>query len=166
MSDDPLDRVEVRRQQWEQEMPQLDTRGMAILGRARAITLAVRPRIEAIFARHGLDTGEFDVLSTLLRAGPPYQLRPTELFNALMISSGGLTGRLSRLQAAGLIERPSSLSDGRSLPVRLTDQGIARARAAFVDDMECEAELLKGLSEADLDALAGLLRKLAVALES
>ena len=63
---------------------------LAVLGRARLITLAVRPEIEAVFARHGLDTGEFDTLATLLRAGPPYRLRPTELFSSLMISSGGL----------------------------------------------------------------------------
>ncbi|WP_181141534.1 hypothetical protein [Ciceribacter selenitireducens] len=70
---------------------------MATLGRARWITLKVRSAVEAVFARRDLDTGEFDVLSTLLRFGPPYRLRPTELFTQLMISSGGLTNRLMRL---------------------------------------------------------------------
>jgi DNA-binding MarR family transcriptional regulator len=164
-NDDEPDRVELRRQQWTREMPSLDTRGMAVLGRARTITLRVRPQIEAVFARHGLDTGEFDVLSTLLRSGPPYQLRPTELFNSLMISSGGLTARLARLQKAGLIERPESTSDGRSLPVRLTAEGLARTRTAVEEDMRLEAELIAGLSDAEFTTLAALLRKLARALE-
>ena len=76
---------------------------MAIFGRARWITLKVRPPIEAVFAGAEFDTGEFDVLATLLRSGPPYRLRPTELYRSLMISSGGLTDRLDRLQKAGLI---------------------------------------------------------------
>ena len=156
------DRVGERRQQWARELPDVDTSGMAVLGRARWITLAARPMIEQVFDRHGLDTGEFDVLATLLRAGPPYRLRPTELFKSLMISSGGLTDRLSRLEKAGLIARPTSKSDGRSLPVQLTEAGKKRAEAAFRDDMAVEASLLSGLTDAEIDQLSTLLAKLAI----
>ncbi|HCL65911.1 MAG TPA: MarR family transcriptional regulator [Rhizobium sp.] len=158
---EPEDHVERRRAQWRAELPDVDTRGMAILGRARWITLKVRPAIEAVFARHDLDAGEFDVLSTLRRSGPPYRLRPTELFTQLMISSGGLTNRLIRLQRAGLIERPASDADGRSLPVQLTALGRETVEDAFREDMAVEARLLKGLSEAELKELARLLAKLA-----
>src|SRR5437899_5878438 len=97
----PADHIDRLRAQWALELPDIDTEGMAIIGRARRITLHLRPPIEAVFARHGLDAGEFDVLSTLRRAGPPYRLTPTELYRTLMISSGGLTDRLTRLEAAG-----------------------------------------------------------------
>lgn len=159
------DRVEVRRQQWAREMPDLNTVGMAVLGRARVITLNVRPEIEKVFAQFGLDTGECDVLFTLLRSGPPYRLRPTELFHSLMITSGGLTGRLSRLEKAGLVERLPDATDARSLPVGLTPAGIKTARSAIVADMKTEAELLDCLSVSEQKALAGLLRKLALGLE-
>ncbi len=155
------DHVEQRRAQWAKELPDVDTRGMAVLGRARWITLKIRPSIEQVFARYDLDTGEFDVLSTLLRAGPPYCLRPTELFTSLMISSGGLTNRLSRLEKAGLIDRPANESDGRSLRVRLTDEGRRRAEAAFREDMRLEEALLEGLTEKECEQLAALLQKLA-----
>ncbi|WP_243395656.1 MarR family winged helix-turn-helix transcriptional regulator [Sphingomonas oleivorans] len=158
------DHVELRRVQWSKELPDVDTRGMAILGRARWITLRVRPPIESVFARHGLDSGEFDVLSTLLRSGPPYQLRPTELFRSLMISSGGLTDRLSRLEKAGLVKRARSGADARSLLVQLTDAGRERAEAAFREDMMVEAELLEALTDKERDQLATLLAKLARAL--
>jgi DNA-binding MarR family transcriptional regulator len=154
------DGIEARRQQWARELPDLDTVGMAILGRMRWLTLAARPRIEAVFAGHGLDTGEFDVLATLLRFGPPYQLRPTELFRSLMISSGGLTDRLSRLAEAGLILRTPAEHDARSLLVQLTKEGRRRAEAAFREDMAAESRLLAGLDRGEQAALAKLLGKL------
>lgn len=161
-TDDP---IELRRRQWAREMPDLDTTGMAILGRARAITLGVRPIIERVFEKHDLDTGDFDVLSTLLRAGAPYRLRPTELFRWLMITSGGLTARLARLEKRGLVERLPDPADRRSLLVTLTQTGIKKARAAIIEDMRIEASLLDGLSEAERHTLADLLRKLALSLD-
>jgi len=135
---------------------------MSILGRARWISLKVRPPIEAVFAEHDLDTGEFDVLSTLLRSGAPYQLRPTELYTALMISSGGLTARLGKLEKAKLVERLPAEDDGRVLLVRLTLEGRSRAEAAFRQDMAVEAALLKGLNDEEQAQLARLLWKLSL----
>lgn len=158
-----MDHLSSRIEQWRRELPDVDTAGMAILGRMRWITLQVRPEIEAVFARHDLDTGEFDVLSTLLRAGPPYRLRPTELFRSLMISSGGLTARLDRLTNRGLITRAEASRDKRSLPVELTAGGRALVEAAFREDMLVERKLISGLSDHERAQLAKLLEKLALA---
>ena len=157
-----MDHLAARIEQWRRELPDVDTTGMAILGRLRWITLQVRPSIEAVFARHGIDTGEFDVLSTLLRSGPPYRLRPTELYRSLMISSGGLTARLDRLGKRGLIQRTDAGKDKRSLPVELTEEGRALAQAAFREDMAVERELLSGLSEEETRDLAERLERLAL----
>lgn len=163
MSDaDHIDRL---RAQWAAELPDVDTQGMEVLGRARRIVLQSRPAIEAVFAKHGVDTGEFDVLTTLMRSGPPYALRPTELYRSLMISSGGLTDRLNRLQKAGLITRPPSPEDRRSLLVQLTPEGRDKVEAAFREDMAVEAKLLAPLAPADRATLADLLRKLALAMK-
>jgi DNA-binding MarR family transcriptional regulator len=158
------DRIDERQAQWARELPGLDTRGMAIVGRMRWLTLALRDPIEAVFARHGLDAGEFDVLATLLRAGPPYSLRPTELYRWLMISSGGLTARLNRLERAGHIVREAAPDDARSILVRLTDEGRSLAEGAFREDMAFEAAVLEALSEPEIAALEGLLRKLVLSL--
>ena len=159
------DHVERLRTQWSRELPEVDTAGMAILGRARWITRVVRPAIERVFAGHGLDSGEFDVLASLLRAGRPWRLRPTELFTALMISSGGLTDRLARLEKRGLVRRTPSDRDARSTLVELTDVGRKVAEAAFRADMAVEEELLAGLDATEQAALAALLAKLARALD-
>ena len=117
--------------QWARELPDLDTEPMAILGRAFRLSNMVRPSIEATFAGFGLDRGEFDVIATLRRSGPPYRLTPTEMYTSLMISSGGLTHRLDRLEKAGLIRREKSPRDGRSMLVALTRRGC-RARGKGV----------------------------------
>ena len=156
------DHIDSLQAQWRWELPDVDTRGMAVIGRARRITLSLRTGIEAVFARHGLDAGEFDVISTLRRAGPPYRLTPTELYRTLMISSGGLTARLNRLEAAGLIGRDQASGDRRSFLVQLTDEGARIAEAAFREDMALENRMLESLSPGEQRQLAELLRKLAL----
>jgi DNA-binding MarR family transcriptional regulator len=162
---EPVDHVARLRAAWARERPDIDTQGMAILGRARRIVLASRGPIEAVFTRFDLDAGEFDVLASLRRAGAPYRLRPTELFQQLMISSGGLTDRLSRLDRRGLIARVPSDQDRRSLIVELTVAGKTLVEAAFEADMAVESRLIAGLTEEERRSLADLLAKLAVAIE-
>ena len=157
MDEDDIDRF---RAQWARELPDVDTRGMDVLGRARRVVQQSRAPIEAALARFGVDAGEFDVLATLRRAGPPYSLRPTELFRSLMISSGGLTARLNRLKSAGLIARPQAPDDGRSLLVELTADGARLVERAFREDMAVEARLVSSLSDTEQIDLASLLRKL------
>lgn len=154
------------RGQWARELPDLDTGGMDILGRARRIVLKSRPPIEAVFARHGIDAGEFDVLSTLRRSGPPYALRPTELYKGLMISSGGLTARLAKLEKAGLITRPPSPDDARSTLVQLTAAGLSKVEAAFREDMALESRMIQGLSPQQKDQLTDLLKVLETSLKT
>jgi DNA-binding MarR family transcriptional regulator len=159
------DHVDRLRGQWARELPDLDTEPMAILGRAMRITNMVRPSIEATFAGFDLDRGEFDVIATLRRSGPPYRLTPTDMYTSLMISSGGLTHRLDRLEKAGLIRREKSPSDGRSMLVALTDKGIALSEEAFRADMASELRFLDALDSGERELLAGLLRKLVLGIE-
>ncbi|KXF75506.1 MarR family transcriptional regulator [Paramesorhizobium deserti] len=160
------DHVDRRRRQWARELPDLDTEPMAILGRAFRLSNLVRPSIEATFAGFGLDRGEFDVIATLRRAGRPYRLTPTEIYSSLMISSGGLTHRLDRLEKAGLVRREKSSSDGRSVLVALTETGVARAEEAFRMDMANESRFLQVLDRQEREALADLLRKLITGIEN
>jgi DNA-binding MarR family transcriptional regulator len=142
------------------ESPQIDTEGMAIFGRIYRIATRIAPHMEALFARHGLERGEFDVLATLQRSGPPYRLSPTALYTSLMVSSGGLTHRLKSLEAAGLVRRIPSPEDRRSLIVELTNEGQKRTRAAFKEDMRLESSWLAGLPADQRRKLADLLREL------
>lgn len=150
--------------QWKREMPEVDTRAADVLNRMRRIILESRPAIEANFRRHGLDTGEFDVLATLRRSGAPFALRPTELYLSMMITSGGMTARLDRLEKLGLIRRRRAEDDRRSIIVELTAAGKKKIEAVFRDDMEIENRMLARFAEKDRAELVRLLRKLAQAM--
>jgi len=162
----PNDHVERLRAQWARELPDLDTSPMAILGRAYRLSNLVRPSIEASFAAFDLDRGEFDVVSTLRRAGPPYTLTPTELYRSLMITSGGLTHRLLRLEKAGLIRREKAEKDGRSVLVALTEAGRERVEEALRADMANERHFIEALPPHKQAALASLLKELLISIEA
>ena len=142
------------------ETPDVPLDGMEILSRASRLVRLSRKWIEPVFTRHDLDTGEFDVLATLRRSGVPYCQRPTELYQSLMITSGGLTDRLNRLEKKGFIKRIVSETDRRSALVQLTATGLKTINAAFVEDMTIEAELLSVLDDGERRQLATLLARL------
>ncbi|TIU18494.1 MAG: MarR family transcriptional regulator, partial [Mesorhizobium sp.] len=101
-----MDRAAKAIEQWNKERPDLDVSPMAVLGRLNeASSLIARERLAPLFARFGLQSGEFDVLATLRRSGSPYALTPTALYEATMVTSGAMTNRLDRLEKAGLILR-------------------------------------------------------------
>lgn len=159
---DHIDRV---RAQWARELPDLDTTPVSVLGRMYRLSNLISGGIEETFARYGLDRGEFDVLATLRRSGPPFRLTPTELYRSLMIASGSLTHRLGRLEKAGLIRRTPSERDGRSLSAELTEEGRTRVEAAYREDMANEAALLEGVDAATLADLAARLKTLTLIVE-
>jgi DNA-binding MarR family transcriptional regulator len=154
---DPVDRA---LGEWAREMPDVETKGADVLDRARRAVGESRRALEENLRRHRLDAGEFDVLAALRRAGEPYALRPTELYRALMISSGGLTARLGKLEGAGLIKRRAAGDDARSTLVELTPAGKRKIEAAFRAGMEIENRMVSGLSDGERADLARLLRKL------
>lgn len=160
------DHIDRARAQWAKQLPDLDTGPMDVLGRIYRLSRLVTPSIEATFASFQLDRGEFDVVATLLRSGPPHRLTPTELYRSLMIASGSLTHRLGRLEKAGLIRRVPSDNDGRSLAVQLTEEGIGRAEAAFRQDMASEAEAIARFDPEKKAQLTDLLRELSLVVEA
>lgn len=109
-----------------------------------------------VMNQHKLQGPEFDVLLALRRQPPPFRVTPTELCRALLISSGGLTKVLNRLEQAALIERPANPDDGRSKLVQLTQQGKAVAEVTIEEVAQVHRQRVAGLSadeEATLDAL-------------
>jgi hypothetical protein len=73
--------------QWNRERPGLDVSVTNVLQRISRIYLLQSASFAAVFDRYGITFGEFEVLAALLRSGPPYQMSPTRLVDALVLSS-------------------------------------------------------------------------------
>lgn len=147
---------------WRRERPDLDVSPLEVFSRvsrlARHLDLARRQA----FDRHGVEGWEFDVLTALRRSGSPYELSPSALLSATLVTSGTMTNRIQRMEASGLISRHPDPTDGRGVRVRLTDRGKSVADAVLAELLGEERTLLATLPHADRSSLAGLLRTLLI----
>lgn len=147
---------------WRMERPDLDVEPLEVLSRVSRLARHLDRARRAVFAAHGMESWEFDVLTALRRAGAPYELSPGRLLRATLVTSGTMTNRIDRLESAGLVRRGPDPQDKRGVLVRLTDAGRTRVDAAFTELVDRERALLGSLSPADRGTLAGLLRALLV----
>lgn len=160
------DHVDLILAQWASERPDLDTSPMGVIGRISRVAKIAGRSMEALFSGHGLTREGFDVLATLRRSGPPYQLSPTRLFQMLMVSSGTMTNRLDRLEEARCIVRIPDPDDRRGTLIELTDRGRELVDTAVVAHLANERAMLGALTAAEQEQLAGLLRKLLLIVEA
>ncbi len=130
---------------------------VARLGRTAAYVDAA---VNARLADLGLTRASWDVVASLRRAGPPYRLSPTDLYRALMRTSGAMTHRLAELERTGLIERVPDENDGRGRLVQLTSHGLSVVDRVASLHLDNERELLSPLSDDEQETLARLLRTL------
>ncbi|WP_182112159.1 MarR family winged helix-turn-helix transcriptional regulator [Actinotalea sp. JY-7876] len=154
---DGVDRI---LEQWAAERPELDTRPMGLFGRIYRISRLSGDAVEATYAQHGITRADFDVLATLRRSGEPFALSPSGLTASLMLTSGGTTGRIDRLERAGLVRRSPDPADRRALLVSLTERGRDVVDAAVAAGLETQRRLASGLSDAERRRLDDLLRTL------
>ncbi|MTE15274.1 MarR family winged helix-turn-helix transcriptional regulator [Nocardia aurantiaca] len=165
MGEPKIDAVDVIQEQWRRERPDLDGEAMAILGRLGRLSVVAAEKIEAVFTAHGLQRGEFDVLATLRRAGEPYELNPSGLADTLMMSRAGMTGRLDRLEQAGLVRRIADAGDRRAIKVALTDRGLHLVDIVVTEHFENETRILSVLSDKERKELDRITRLLLTDLE-
>lgn len=158
-SDEPLDRVGEIQQAWRRERPDLDPSPQGVIGRLHRVALELTERLVAVYGEYGLTEGEFDVLATLRRAGDPYERAAGELADHTLVTTGGLTKRVDRLEARGLVERRAAASDARRRLVRLTPEGKDLIDRAFTAHLANEHRLLEELGETDASTLESVLTR-------
>jgi DNA-binding MarR family transcriptional regulator len=151
---------------WRRERPDVDVSPLEVLSRVSRLARHLDRERRHAFASHGLEQWSFDVLAALRRAGTPYELAPGTLLRRNLVSSGAMTNRLDRLEAAGLLRRRPDPDDRRGVLVRLTPAGERRVDACLSDLVSRERPLLARLLPAEQTALADLLRKMLVAFDS
>ncbi len=153
------DRVARIQEEWRRERPDLDVSPQGVIGRLHRVAARLTEELVAVYAQHGLAEGDFDVLATLRRAGAPYERTPGELAEHTMITTGGMTKRLDRLERAGLLTRRVAEGDARGRVVALTDRGLAVIDAAVTDHLANERRLLDELPATDAHELERILTR-------
>lgn len=147
---------------WLIQRPDLDLKPACTLLRMERASLMHGARVQAISKIMGLVPGDLHVLLALRRCGKPYEMRPTDLFRTLLVTSGAMTKRVARLQEAGLILRVSANDDGRSELVRLTAKGVSVADRGISEIVHCVKRITTEcqLTEHEIDVMDRVFRKL------
>jgi DNA-binding MarR family transcriptional regulator len=159
MTEDAIDRIV---QEWNRERPELDVSPTHVLQRITRLYLLQSASFAEVFGRYGLTFGEYEVLAALMRSGPPHRMKPSELVGALVLSSGAMTNRIDRVEAAGMVERLPDPDDRRGTLVALREKGRQVVEESVRAHLANEERLLGALSADERRQLADLLRKLLV----
>jgi DNA-binding MarR family transcriptional regulator len=155
----PDDRVDRIQEQWRRERPDLDPTPQGVIGRLHRLADRLRDELITVYREHGLGEGDFDVLASLRRTGAPFELPAGELARHTMVTTGAMTKRIDRLEAAGLVTRTPDASDGRGRRIGLTDRGRQLIDAAFTDHIANEHRLVGLLTASDRETLARILKQ-------
>lgn len=146
---------------WQRQAINADPRPMAVEGRILLLAARMTSALAELLKPHGLNYSEFDVLATLRRQEPPFELAPKQLMDSILLTSGALSVCLDRLEGRGYIRRLQNPVDGRSRLVRLTPTGRTLAERTVPARFRQATENLACLSDKERDQLAALLAKLA-----
>lgn len=151
-------------EQWARERPDLDSSSLGVLARVSRLSRVAGDNADKVLSQFGLSDVEFHLLAAI-RTSPNHRPSPRDLLGPLMVTSGGLTGRIDRLEKGGLLVRVANPSDRRGVLLELTDSGrevVDRVTTEYLANQN--AILDKALNEDERQTLATLLRKLLVSM--
>lgn len=125
-----------------------------ILSRAHE---AIARHAEADVGRHGLTIAEFGIIEALYHVGP---MLLGELQRRILVSSGGVTYLVDRLEERGLVKREPCPNDRRARYAALTTEGKKLVARIFPDHARVIERAMSGLTRSDRERAAALLKSL------
>ena len=148
---------------WRQERPEIDCSGKAVTGRILRLGEEFMNAMNANMAQFGVRYSHYAIVGTLRSIGKPYRMSPSELQNTLMITSGGLSNLLRKVEDLGYIRRLDDPADGRGVIVELTDAGFELSEVAMVAQANLERRLVSALTRDEQQTLTAMLKRLILA---
>ena len=156
----PPDLVDSVLDDWRRARPETRADALQVIGRIIWLGRQYEDTVTRMMWDPGLSYSDYDVIATLRRAGSPYELTPTELSKRVLLTSGGLTACLRRLETAGLVSRRGVPEDRRRLLAKLTPKGFDLIES-FIDQRFGQADAaLANLDAKQIATLEDLLRRL------
>ena len=126
-----------------------------LLGVTRASENALR---EYLRLNHDTTLPRFDVMAALYRRRDGVTM--SELSRMLLVSNGNATAVVDRLESDGMVRRTPSATDRRTVYVAMTPEGIAGFETMATGHEAEVDKLFAGVTEADLDALTEILKRM------
>jgi len=154
-----MDPVQKKIQQWSKQLPNLNTTPMALIARLQLTSKEMNDELCSNFDRYKLTDAGFDVLATLLRAGPPHSLSPSELLEQMHITSGTMTTRIDKLEKKGLVKRKTKKHDKRSVNVGLTKKGLKLIDEVIVEHVKTQERIVSVFDNDEQLVFISLLQK-------
>lgn len=151
--------------EWSRQRPDLDFDYLATIGRILRVSAHLRERMDAWLAPFGITWEMFDLIASLRRSGDESGLRPTDLYEACMLSSGATTNRIDRAEKLDYAARRPDPDDGRAVRIALTRRGRALAEKAMTEHSTRATEIAALLSAGERKTIAQVLRKLLLSFE-
>jgi MarR family transcriptional regulator, transcriptional regulator for hemolysin len=134
--------------------PHINELGLVLFGTARAWRTKLDQRLRPL----GLSQGKWRTLMHLSQGGN--KLTQKEIAERMGIEGATLAGLLDRLETDGWVERRGSAADRRCKTVHLQRRSKAVLDKIFNTAHDLRAELLKDISERDLDTCITVLSKI------
>lgn len=156
MDSDAVDEI---LEQWRTERPDLDASPMGVFGRLARTHALASQHLRRLLGEHDLTPAMFDVLANLRRSGAPHRKTAGDLAASSMLSTGGTTFRIDRLESRGLVRRISG-EDRRVTMVELTHTGRELIDEVMGHHLTQEQQLLAAMDPTDRQDLAQLLSRL------
>lgn len=120
----PTSHIEDVMSSWLAQRPDLDMtdflQGVALMRAGRILDHSFN---KMCLSDHGISGADMRVLFALRRAGEPFVRRPTDLFKALLVTSGTITKQVDRLADKGFVERLTDPDNAGGFLVQLTASG-------------------------------------------
>ncbi|MET9285053.1 MarR family winged helix-turn-helix transcriptional regulator [Nocardia beijingensis] len=151
---------------WRRELPGARVESIEILTPLWRVAKLLTDERQRTLQRLGIDESTLDLLSTLRRSGPPYQLTTRQIAARSLVTAGAISQRLARAEAAGLILREPTSATRRGVLVTLTPEGHRHIERVVPALLEHETAFTDRLPADERAVLTAALRTLEAAIRS
>jgi DNA-binding MarR family transcriptional regulator len=108
---------------WRRELPGVPTASIEVITPLWGLAKTLAEDRRRTLASLGVEPATLDLLSTLRRAGEPYQLTTRQLTERTLVTAGAISQRVARAEAADYVTRSRSRASRRAVAVSLTARG-------------------------------------------
>ncbi len=160
--EDRLDRLS---RAWSETRTDMDISPWQVWGRITRINDIFLARLSRVLNQHSLSYSELQTLGALIVSGPPYEAKPNAISRHNLLTSGGMTNVLTRMERKGLILRRKDKNDGRGVIVSVTPLGLETFDAVITKENEIEHRLLGDINDKEREVVASILRKILLSID-